>query len=508
MDSSVTFVSKQGNRYLYSPKVNRFLFLHPLLNFLLDLHSRGQDIAAWINNMKSREKVEIKGSGTFSKKELLYYYKKFLLLSENQFLEPVDNTEKLSGRISKEQIYSSLADVKDVVFEVTDNCNLECTYCGYGDLYENYDSRVNKNLAPELAITLLNYLHKLWNSPLSTSYNSGVAIGFYGGEPLLNMHFIKEIVSYCLALDDHRGLFSFGMTTNGLLVKKYMDYLVKHDFKLLISLDGDEQGNRYRVFPDGNPSFETVFKNAKLLRDTHPAYFKDKVNFNVVLHNKNSMPVIYDFFKNNFDKIPFFGNLNITGIKPEKLKEFREMHKNRKDIQNETAGQRHMEDDVFIGLPHIQDLHNTLRNRCGYTFTNYNDLKPLKAPRTYIPTGTCLPFSRKIYLASTGKIFPCERIGHQYALGRVDKKGVHIDAEHIARRMNAYFDKLRKLCVSCQANDSCGRCVFHLGIEKDSPQCIEYMSVGQFREYLAEQISTLEDRPEYYSRMLEKTLTV
>lgn len=33
----------------------------------------------------------------------------------------------------------------------------------------------------------------------------------------------------------------FTMTTNGILLDRYLDFLVQHDFQLLISLDGNEK---------------------------------------------------------------------------------------------------------------------------------------------------------------------------------------------------------------------------------------------------------------------------
>jgi predicted nucleic-acid-binding Zn-ribbon protein len=39
----------------------------------------------------------------------------------------------------------ALANLSQLVFEVTDACNLKCKYCGYGEFYNDYDSRGNKN---------------------------------------------------------------------------------------------------------------------------------------------------------------------------------------------------------------------------------------------------------------------------------------------------------------------------------------------------------------------------
>ena len=64
------------------------------------------------------------------------------------------------------------------------------------------------------------------------------------------------------------------MTTNAMLLHRYMDYLVEKDFSMLISLDGDEMGQSYRVDAVGNNSYQRVIKNIYLLRDSYPTFFE------------------------------------------------------------------------------------------------------------------------------------------------------------------------------------------------------------------------------------------
>lgn len=108
---------------------------------------------------------------------------------------------------------------------MVDFCNLECAYCTYGKFYKNYDRRERKKMNPGTAKTFLNYLLELLNSPLNQSHDRFINIGFYGGEPLLNPPFIHEIVEYVLQLKAVHNRFRLNMTTNGLLLERYMDFL-------------------------------------------------------------------------------------------------------------------------------------------------------------------------------------------------------------------------------------------------------------------------------------------
>jgi len=96
--------------------------------------------------------------------------------------------------LNQTDISYQLSNLRQIVFEVTDACNLKCKYCAYGEFYSDYDKRENKNLPKEDAIALLEYLTQFWQSEQSVSFNKNVYINFYGGEPLLNMNFIKQVI--------------------------------------------------------------------------------------------------------------------------------------------------------------------------------------------------------------------------------------------------------------------------------------------------------------------------
>ena len=134
-----------------------------------------------------------------------------------------------SGDIKK-----CLANTLQVTFEVTDACNLRCEYCGYGKFYSDYDDRKNQRLSIEKSIRFLDYLIDLWKSTLNTSINQNVYISFYGGEPLMNFSFIQSIVDHLLNANCNTRRFTFSMTTNAILLNRYMKYFIKHNFKLKI----------------------------------------------------------------------------------------------------------------------------------------------------------------------------------------------------------------------------------------------------------------------------------
>lgn len=67
-----------------------------------------------------------------------------------------------SCKLRRQDIQFQLCNLSQIVFEVTDACNLKCQYCGYGDFYEDYDKRDNQFLPVEKAVRLLDFLKEFW----------------------------------------------------------------------------------------------------------------------------------------------------------------------------------------------------------------------------------------------------------------------------------------------------------------------------------------------------------
>jgi uncharacterized protein len=260
-------------------------------------------------------------------------------LKENGLLD--DFQPNLTAVYNPNDLQANLANLRMLLIEVTDECNLACKYCGYGNLYNNYDPRKGKKQNFENIKAIIDYLHKLWSSPLNTSFNSNIVIGFYGGEPLIAFDIIEKSISYIEALNIKGITFSYNMTTNAFLLDKHMDYLVDKKFKLLLSLDGDEACNSYRITKNNKSSFHKINSNILLLKNKYPNYFQENVEFNSVLHNLNSVSRIYTFIKNNYNKMPTISELNSKGVADDKKEKFYSMFKNKmqsvKDADNCTG---------------------------------------------------------------------------------------------------------------------------------------------------------------------------
>jgi uncharacterized protein len=137
---------------------------------------------------------------------------------------------------------------------VSENCNLRCSYCFDND-YSNrtvcsYDANMSEKIIPDII--------KFINATRATQY---VTISFFGGEPLINFSFIKQLVTNiknsALCKDWRTNYIIF---TNGVLLNKAFNGFVKqNNISVVVSLDGNRQAHdMHRLFVSGKPSWEKI----------------------------------------------------------------------------------------------------------------------------------------------------------------------------------------------------------------------------------------------------------
>ena len=413
------------------------------------------------------------------------------------------------GWISPNQVFYNLVNLRQICFEVTDACNLACKYCVYREFYLDHDERHGIKMSFPVGKNLIDYLCQIWHNNPTGRQKNVTRIGFYGGEPLLNMSFIQQMVDYVKSLRIDRE-FDFGMTTNGVLLDKHMDFLAKNDFQLVISLDGDSEGDAYRITKKGESSFGTVFSNCKKLMLKYPSYFNKSVSFNSVLHSKNSVGSIRDFIQKEFNKNPMISEVNPRGLNPAKKDDFMALYKNKMESVLQEKESIALEEEMFMENPRTLSLYHQLVKNSGNFFGDYLDLfRGDNTEETYKPCdGTCSPFSRKLFLAVSGKVFQCERCGQSFPLGKVDEKQVELDVQVVAEKVNSLLSKADRICSKCADRQTCYTCLYSLiGLDGEKPRCLDFSSPESVMRWKNANREFLAENPLLYERFV-KTLHV
>lgn len=325
------------------------------------------------------------------------------------------------------------------------------------------------------------------------------------------MNFIKRIVEVVGQLNIEKGLeIKYSMTTNATLVHKYIDFLVANRFSLLISLDGNEKNHSYRIFKKNKQnSFHKIIDNMDMIQSRYPEYFYTHVNFNAVLHNRNSVKEIMEFIYTRYNIIPRIAELNMRDVRLDnedillkmyhnKRKSEEEYQKNNFDLSNITHSQ----------LSSFRDLTSFLKYcSINYYISNINAL--LHIDEKFLQTSTCSPFSKKLFLTTCNKLLPCEKINYKYAMGKVDEN-VEIDIQEVTRQYNFYYERIKKYCQNCYAYRFCGTCLFHLknidDIDSKGFICERFCDQTSYKNHLRYIFSFLEKYPNDFSEILENLI--
>ena len=150
----------------------------------------------------------------------------------------------------------------NITFQVTDACNLACTYC--------YQINKSNHIMPiEIAQKFIDMLLENNNNTqqyIDTKASNGVILEFIGGEPFLQIELIDQIIEYFIKRTietNHPWQYNWrlSISSNGILyfepkVQKFFDkYMDKLSFG--ISIDGNKQlHDACRIFPNGDGSYD------------------------------------------------------------------------------------------------------------------------------------------------------------------------------------------------------------------------------------------------------------
>jgi len=500
MKSNIPFKTKNKNNYFYNRKNKSIFLTHPISSYLLEIYEQGKDMEEEISKIEGN--IHINDYGSFSKEDVIYYYNKIQFLNSVNQLDASLFEKNINIKISEKEAKEFFANGENIVFEVTQRCNLNCNYCTYGEYYNWFENRVDEDLQFIKAKRLLDYYIELAKSQYNKSFKHEVTIGFYGGEPLLNFPFIEKVVNYVKKIKSDYLDFNFLMTTNALYLKKYSDFIAKNNFQLLISLDGDKNNNEYRVYKNNKPAFQQIIDNITFLKEKYSDYFEKRVGFNAVLHNKNSVKEIYTFFQKEFNKVPMISEVTSDSIKDDMKESFLNLHKNFRESLNQVEDYSDIDMEQVVNSPNYIDLREFIQS--SKQLVNYSALLYAKNSYSRI-TSTCAPFSFKIFMTVSGKLLPCENINHDFHLGIVTENEVKLDFEKIGNVYTNYYNKMKKQCFNCYFQENCKQCILFLDIESEYPKCNGFIPMHEtYSQHISSLINMIEEKPQRYLNLINE----
>lgn len=159
--------------------------------------------------------------------------------------------------------------VRVITFQVTDACNLRCTYC-----YQINKSthRMSFDVAKRYIDMILS-ADENSNEYINPTNTSGIVIEFIGGEPLLEVPLISQITDYFLSemirlQHPWATRYRISICSNGVLYfdEEWQRYMKRHwkNLSFSISIDGcKELHDACRVFPTGEGSYDRAIAGVR-----------------------------------------------------------------------------------------------------------------------------------------------------------------------------------------------------------------------------------------------------
>lgn len=166
------------------------------------------------------------------------------------------------------------------------DCNFKCWYC--------YEKHIPKSV---MSSNKIHAVCKLIDTILAKEGLKQLAIGFFGGEPLLYFCSVaKPIIQHAnAACATHHKSLSIHFTSNGSLVNDAItEFLSQFNCQFQITLDGNrDDHNATRFFTGGRPSYDIIVANIKRLLE-HGIEVLVRINYTV--RNQGNLSDILDSF--------------------------------------------------------------------------------------------------------------------------------------------------------------------------------------------------------------------
>lgn len=157
-------------------------------------------------------------------------------------------------------------DTISVTFQVTDACNLACTYCYQINKHHNVMQLETAKKFIDILLDNNEETRKMYD----TRASKGVILEFIGGEPFLQVELIDQIYDYFMEqaiIKNHPWALHniISICSNGTLYfePKVQAFIKKHlhHLSFSISIDGNKTlHDACRVFPDGTGSYDIAHK--------------------------------------------------------------------------------------------------------------------------------------------------------------------------------------------------------------------------------------------------------
>ena len=315
--------------------------------------------------------------------------------------------------------------VKSLCLNVAHSCNMKCSYCFASQGNFGLPSALMSKETGRQAIDFL-----LKNSGDITH----LEIDFFGGEPLLNMEVVRDLVTYARSQQKQYGKkIAFTLTTNAvLLTDEVMQFILDNDIAVILSLDGrPEVNDRLRLMNNGEGSYEKIVPHIQAMVAKEPRSYYVRGTFTRQnLDFTNDIRHFTELGLKNFSLEPAIGTTSEYAIREE-------------DLPAVLAEYEKLADLLLDYYKAGQDVH----------FFHY-DLGLQRGPCLAKRHTGCGAGVEYLVVTPEGDIYPCHQfVGEKnFLMGNVNRE---LDSE-IRTRLGKNTLLNKEECRKCWARYYCG----------------------------------------------------
>lgn len=200
--------------------------------------------------------------------------------------------------------------MRKFVIEVTERCNMACRYC-HNTHEERTRHHSDRQMSDDTAKRSVDFYFRLYSDffrKVPESHRKKFikhfppALGFYGGETVLNWDVMARAICYFESLDwDQFGVekdkLRVTVNTNLYVLKEeWLDFFVAHQAILFVSLDGPKAENdRNRIDFAGKGTFDRVYRNLMRIKEKDENYYKRNVFILTTDAVNNDRDTVHEF---------------------------------------------------------------------------------------------------------------------------------------------------------------------------------------------------------------------
>lgn len=355
-----------------------------------------------------------------------------------------------------------LYNIKDIYFQVTDGCNLRCSYC--------YQTNKNNHFMTfNTAKQFIDYMFSEYENPNNNYFYKekalGLCIEFIGGEPLLAADLVYDIIEYfeyqfykhptCTWGIFHR----YNIQSNGTLFFTEKTQQILRDFgyfvNIPITVDGvKEYHDKCRLFPDKTGSYDLAVKAALYMKEY---YHQTSTKLTISPDNVDYM---FKAVKNMFDMGFCYISINCC---------FEDIWGNTEEEKKFLAHKIYEQGIQVVNWIVENDINDSLFIR--FLFDNGRYCSRINNILKDDDMGyTCGANWNMLAIDYKGDIFPCLRFMNsslnnqqpEYIIGNINHGIGYTDEEKrkidILKKATIEH-RFSKECLNCEYGAGCGSCI-------------------------------------------------